>query len=224
MKTQKQANSNLLALGETIVDTISSTIQQSSPQNAQSAQFEESTPASSAPEDSAVQLGSRVFTSRQIMCFRALTNLAISLGLTLQDSWNILWITFQWVDYFLNGADDYSGYANNKDLRKVPEPQIGSQDALIIKNAKAKLLDSFSAYQSSSFEELVNVLTLLHNNKGRGTTLQPCPFNKSFFITQLVLILTAHPSLLLDNKAVWDHVIAYLTDMATDRSLSLIHI
>lgn len=219
MKTQKQANSNLLALGETIVDTISSTIQQSSPQNAQSAQFEESTPASSAPEDSAVQLGSRVFTSRQIMCFRALTNLAISLGLTLQDSWNILWITFQWVDYFLNGADDYSGYANNKDLRKVPEPQIGSQDALIIKNAKAKLLDSFSAYQSSSFEELVNVLTLLHNNKGRGTTLQPCPFNKSFFITQLVLILTAHPSLMLDNKAVWDHVIAYLSDMATNRSI-----
>lgn len=220
VEPRKLTNSNLLALGESIVDTISSTIQApASPQNSQVSQFENSSK-KSVSDDGLLTLGSRVFTSRQIICYRALTNLAISLGLTLQDSWGIMWITFQWVDYFLSGADEYSGYANNKDLKKIPEPQVSSQDATIIRNSRAKLMESISVYQPLSFEELVKVLTLLYNEElATIQNVQVCPFNKSFFIRQLVLIATNSPSLLLENKPVWDHLINYFTDLATDRSI-----
>lgn len=218
---RKQGNSNLLSLGESIVDTISSTIQApGSPQNSQTTQFEGSPSKTSVSDDSLVSIGSRVFTSRQIICYRALTNLAISLGLTLQGSWKILWITFQWVDYFLGGPDENSGYANNKDLKKIPEPQISSQDANIIRNSRGKFLESISSYQPQSFEELVKVLTQLYSDDKKDTKkVQPCPFNKSFFIRQVVLIVTTSPSLLLENKPVWDHLIGYFSDLATDRAI-----
>lgn len=220
LEPRKHNNSNLLALGESIVDTISSTIQApASPQNSQASQFESSSK-KSISDDELLAFGSRVFTSRQIICYRALSNLAISLGLTLQDSWRIMWITFQWVDYFLSGADEYSGFANNKELKKFAEPQVSSQDFTIIRNARAKLLESISAYQPQSFEELVKVLTLLYNEDlATIKTIQTCPFNRSFFIRLLVLLVTNSPSLLLENQPVWDHLINYFTDLATDRSI-----
>lgn len=44
-------------------------------------------------------------SSRNITCFRALLNLAITLGPTLKSAWNIIFETLQTADYLINGAN-----------------------------------------------------------------------------------------------------------------------
>lgn len=216
----KQPNSNLYTLGESIVETLSSTIQAPASPHKRKDSLTETNPSKNGTTEDVLQNASRVFTSRQIICYRALTNLAISLGLTLQDSWRIIWVTFQWVDYFITGPDEHSGSASNKDLRKVPEPLINSQDTATIKTSRSKLLESISEYQAPAFEQMVSVLTLLYTKGPLPSDEIPiCPYNRAYFVRQLLMIVTSYPSLLLDNKKVWDHITVSFASLATDRSI-----
>lgn len=221
----KSSASNLLSIGESIVESISSTIQAPlSPSYPQLSQFESSRSLRSSLSDDKLQgpiFASRRFTTRQVTCFRALTNLAISLGLTLQDSWKIILVTLQWVDYFLRGPDEYSGLANNKDLRKIPEPRLSQTDILIVETSQAKLIDSIQNYQASSFSGLIDVLTDLYpaKDKPKVDAMPNCPYNDTFFVRFLTVVLKVNPSLIiLQDNDIWEHVTDYFTALSCDRS------
>lgn len=58
-----------------------------------------------------------MLSQRNIVCFRALLNLASSLGGSLKGAWNIIFETLMTADYLLNGA-------NNKRRRTIPSIEL----------------------------------------------------------------------------------------------------
>lgn len=222
---QKSSASNLIAFGESIVESISSTIQTPlSPYSSQSPQFESNHSQRSSVSDEKnhhLSLASRRFTSRQVICYRALANLAISLGLTLQNSWRIVLVTMQWVDYFLNGPDEYSGLANNKELKTIAEPKLAGSDILSIETSQRKLVESIQTYQADSYSDLVHVIASIYPKTDGEASRPTCPFNEAFFVRYLVTVLKANPSLiLLQDNALWNFVVDYFTRISCDRSVA----
>lgn len=212
---------NLLFLGESIVETISSTIQQpataNSPSLALISQF-----SNSARTDVPSKPGSRAFNSKQVICLRALFNLAISLGSTLQSSWGIIWITYQWVEYFLHGPDKLSGH---RDINRHGDPKLTAQDMSNIESSKTKFLENISEYPQSSFSDIVAVLIesfKREEDQKKEKLLIPlaiCPFNRSFFVEQLIIVASLKPMYFVQNDSeLWDEVVAFFIDSASDRS------
>lgn len=222
-ETKKNGASHFLSIGESIVESISSSIQSpavASPSLNLVSQFSELS--RTAKTD---LVGLRSFNSRQVICLRALSNLALSLGSTLQGSWKIIWITFQWVDYFMNGPDQFSGYPNLKDIKKFGEPRLSNQDVSTLEASNTRFLESINEYQQSSFNELVLVLLELYDGSRNGTSddlvpLDVCPFNKTYFVDQLVIIAKLNPQKFLFHQVhTWNLITDYFTTLGTNRSI-----
>lgn len=210
----------LLAIGESIVETISSTIQ--APTSLTSQMSERS----SNPRTPDLEQGSftsaRTFNLRQVICLRALTNLAISLGSTLQNSWGIILVTFQWVDYYVNGPDEFNTYNNIKN-----KLNLSTQDISTIKSSRVKLYESFEEYPFESFQELITVFIGLyaHNeDTSREKSVLPveiCPFNRSFFVELALSALQINPRrFLIERTDIWDSAVAFFTAKSVDRTLA----
>lgn len=214
---------NLYLLGESIVESISNTIQQPNMVTPSSTLIQTSDRASTTKTgEPPRKLGMRTFNAKQVICLRALSNLAISLGSTLLTSWTIIWITFQWVDYFLHGPDKFGGISY-KDTKKYGEPKLTTQDYANIENSQQKFLDSVKDYHQSSFAELIIVLTELYERTDEKSVipLEICPFNRTYFVEQLVVVAKLNLSkFLLDEGELGNHVIEFFTNLASDRSAS----
>lgn len=223
-ESKKNGAAHLLSIGESIVESLSSSIQAppSPSQNLISQASERGTVKSPGEFESASQLGYRTFNSRQVICLRALSSLAVSLGSTLQSSWKIIWVTTQWVDYFLKGPDAYSGYSNHKDIKKYGEPKLSAQDMSNIQTSRVKFYESIQDYQQSSFRELLVILMELYDNKEEKGVLpvEICQFNRIYFIEQLEIVATLNPTkFLLRDEETWNLLIDYFTTAVSDRSV-----
>lgn len=216
----QEQGKQLLAFGESLVESLSSTIQ--SPQHLQEI---------NSTEVEAPKVKSRRFNLRQVICFRALTNLAISLGSTLDKSWEIVWITFQWVDFFINGPDEISGYFNNKEFKAFKEnqlPSLSPQDLSIIEVSMKKLSESFADYPETSYSELVLVLSekfdqAINNDHPLSDfkNLTVCPYNKSFLLQKLIEIVRVNPNkFLVTADDPWNHLVDFFIKFGTSRNLS----
>lgn len=222
--SKKSGAAQLLSIGESIVESISSSIQnpastQMAPLLSQRSEISTHTKVGDFSNANAGLL----FNSRQVACLGAMYNLAISLGSTLQGSWKILWITFQWVDYYVAGPDQFS---TTKDLRRISEPSLALLDLKFITDCKNRFLLSINDYQQPSFQEIVFALSELYSagntlESVRIIPLEPCPFNKLFFIDLLVLVLLVNPTkFVLTHDDTWNHIIEYFTRLTTDRTVS----
>lgn len=227
-EVKKNGASHLLSIGESIVESLSSTIQSPaivSPSLHLISQLSERSSTAKSPADDTL-LGLRTFNSRQVVCLRALSNLALSLGSTIQNSWKIVWITFQWVDYFMKGPDQFSGYPNLKDIKKYGEPKLSSQDISSLEASKARFFESINEYQQTSFQELVFVLAELYdggsgNSSDKLIPLDTCPFNKTYFVDQLVIIAELNPQkFLFNHEETWNLLIDYFTTWGTNRAIT----
>lgn len=226
-EVKKNGAAQLLSFGESIVESLSSTIQSpttKSPSINQTSQLSDHS-STIRPVNDETASALRSFNSRQVVCLRALSNLAISLGSTLQSSWKIIWITFQWVEYFMRGPDQFSSYPNPKDIKKYGEPKLTSQDLNTMEVARARFLESIHEYQQSSFHELVVVLTELYDGTNltsdKVLSLVICPFNKTYFVDQLVQMAGINPQkFLFSCDETWNHLTEYFIGLGTKRSLS----
>lgn len=181
-KPRTSSTSNIFSIGETIVESISSTI--SSPGSTNEGVFGEQETKKTLNERPSA-LKPRIFNSHLIVCLGALLNLASSLGSTLNSLWRIIWIALQWVDYFLNGPDDYSGYNNQNDVIKIGHPTLSSQDLTELKTMKKNGYDSILQYQEETILEIleeIKILMIDNGNPLHSFDLQPCPFNKGFYV------------------------------------------
>lgn len=137
------------------------------------------------------------FNSRHITCFRALINLAISLGSTLNDSWKIIWITFQWCDYYVKGPNEFSGTNKNEDHFIT---HLSQQEIANISNSMNKFYDSVSEYPVQSYRNMINSLIDLFEDEFSGDILKDtliqlstCPQNKVYFINEIHNISKINP-------------------------------
>lgn len=212
--------SNVLSIGETLVDTISSTIANSTASPGSSNDGNKST-----KEEKAITLRPRIFHSRLIVCLGALLNLAGSLGSTLETLWKIVFITLQWVDYFLNGPDDYSGYNNQNEVVRLGHPTLSSLDLTELKTMKLKGFQSVLQYQETTIMDILRVIrNSFLNNTGfleDGISLDACPFNKSYIVKQLTRISELEFTHIEFYKSdARGFVTSFFIDSCTDRSLA----
>ncbi|KAK6203232.1 uncharacterized protein RJT21DRAFT_104330 [Scheffersomyces amazonensis] len=211
----------LLAFGESLVESFSSTLGSPKPQQHQ-------------PRNQPPIIRSRYINSRHITILRALANLAVSLGSTLQGSWTIIWITFQWCDYFVNGPDEYSGYYNHKGYKSFTEsmwPHLTPQDLNNIEISRKKLMDNFREYPVESFDELVGAVIDLskrvfeqNTEKEKvysGLQLDICPYNKTYFIDRLLDLsqIESNKFLVLSDKS-WSLITDYFITFGNKRNIS----
>lgn len=156
-------------------------------------------------DTSAVILGAGKFNSRNVTCFRALVNLAVSLGSTLDSSWKIIWITFQWCDYFINGPETQRTNSGKVKTPEVLNPALSISDRNNVENSKKKFLDSINEYQQNSFHSLIKSLTELSQPKDHSSEpLKICPHNQTFFMNQLVVIAAINPiKFLIEEDDAW---------------------
>lgn len=208
--SDSSGSSKLLSIGESIVESINSTI---IAQHADKKQI-------SSPSNSK----SRVFNSRLIVCLGALLNLATCLGTTLGSLWRIIWITLQWVEYFLNGPDGFSGY--NQSDAKIGHPTLSSSDLAEIRTMKQNGYLSILQYQESTVLEVMEVLKELFVENGApdydaSCGLQPCPFNRSFYVEQMArLSQLDYSEFIFYQSDARSFISAFLVDAATDRTLA----
>lgn len=213
--------SNARSISETIVETISSTI--ANPVISTGLLNNES---KTATEERKVgtTLRPRIFHSRLIVCLGALLNLTSSLGSTLDSLWKIVFVTLQWVDYFLNGPDDYSGYNNQNELVRLGHPTLSSLDLTELKTMKIKGFLNFLQYQEATVIDILGVIrnSFLDNTgiKEGSTSLDACPFNKSYIVKQITRISELDFSHFAFYKSgCRSFVTSFFIDSCTDRTL-----
>ncbi|KAH3671578.1 hypothetical protein OGAPHI_000281 [Ogataea philodendri] len=219
--TGKEGHQNrFLSFGESIVGTISLTIG--------NAVSNMSHPAP--PESDQIQLYTRNINPRQIMCFRVLISLATSLGAVLEENWDIIFITLQWVSYYLDGPSDLKV----KEIPPLPS-SLSDTDLGFVESTLKKLTESIKAQSKDVFNAAVKSLirlsdtvikTSLTAEDKRGLRpvyegkLEPSIFNKSFFINKLTDICEISPvQFLIESDENWSTVVDFCTNTAKDRDL-----
>ncbi|KAG7735275.1 hypothetical protein KL932_004722 [Ogataea haglerorum] len=208
-----------LSFGESIVGTISSTIGNAV-----------SNMANASSETESMQLYSRNINSRQIMCLRVLLSLATSLGAVLDDNWDIIFITLQWVSYYIDGPSD----VNIKEIPPMPT-LLTDQDLAHVESSLKKLRESLNSQSKEVFYSILRSLmrlssmvlsSSLSNEDRKGTKpvdegeLEPSILNKSFFISKLTEVCEIDPiKFLVESNQNWQCINEFSISTAKDRSL-----
>lgn len=185
-------------------------------------------------------LPSRNFNNRHVTCLRALTNLAVSLGSTLQSSWKIVWITFQWCDYYIYGPDEFSGFNSKQTFPDDLLPDLSSQDLANIESSRRKLFESIADFPEESFEGLLKSLIELsgetnETEKKQETekevelekrvdehkTTSTCPYNKAFFLTNISLVCQVNSNkFVIETDDIWNLICEYFVNLGTTRTIN----
>lgn len=216
IENKKSGASNLFAFGESLVESISSTIQQNLPSHT----IGESGKAASSRSSSENERiwPSRAFNMRQAACLRALCGLASSLGSTLLDSWSIVWATLQWADYFLNGPESTTG----TDQKRSADHRLSTPELSAITSLRDKLMESIRDFPSESFHELFLVLSNLYKKTvsapAESGPIQLCAFNPLFFLDQLRQVSQLDPvRLMLQSPSTWNDMVLFFCELVTNR-------
>ncbi|ODV62854.1 Mon2p ASCRUDRAFT_68663 [Ascoidea rubescens DSM 1968] len=114
------------------------------------------------PSSNQLLLHTRYMNSRNLITLRALINIAISLGPTLNSSWRIIFVTLQWVNYYINGlSEEFDKNFDNSSLKKT---EISASEKSLVENSIKKLLETTKDYSDDSFFGLIKALVSLSND------------------------------------------------------------
>lgn len=114
-------------------------------------------------------------STRNLLCLRALINLGIALGPTLDEAaWSILLETLQYTGFVISISSSAmvrsaSGIAENTGVsgNDVPTANLGSE-VIAVQAASSKLFESTSDYPSDSFQHILHALLGLSTLTGRN--------------------------------------------------------
>lgn len=182
----------------------------------------------------------RVFSSKHISLFRALISLAISLGEHFSyDSWNYIFVTWQWVSYFLLGPS--ADFLENIYVQDIPAaPKLSKADNTMIERSITQLYESTASYPASSLKSFLE--TIVEESKQTFQTAQNyederandfyhaiindkvrnCIYNKTFFVSQLGHLSTNNCTRFISGdlgKENWLIIMDYLKELIGDRQL-----
>ncbi|ODQ77084.1 hypothetical protein BABINDRAFT_163819 [Babjeviella inositovora NRRL Y-12698] len=187
---------------------------------------------------------SRELHTRNVTCFKALVNLAISLGPKLQSQWKTILITLQWTDYYIQGisTDDASpsfakGELTSSNNALPPPPKLNKTEIMAMQKIVSLLHDSFREYDNVAFFDLAKAICELSDvvlQSGRFSSptddttgknpfsdgrLDPCVYNRKYYINQLRDISESKKFLIESDKN-WNFIVNYFIKLGTDRRLS----
>lgn len=214
------------SIGESIVGTISSTIGQAVSNMSHQRKVSES---NAGVDKSNSKLYVRNLTSRNTTCFRVLINLALSLGEIIDDDWSEVLEVLQWISYFVDGPTDL----NTRDIPPI-SPYLTNNDLEVISSALDKFTSGLKLQSQEVFLDICHSLVGLSNDvlpltftgheKGsvpvENGKLQPCIFNRSFYVSKLAEICEVDPlKLLILRDGGWECVNSFYTKLTADRSL-----
>ncbi|KAF2813399.1 uncharacterized protein BDZ99DRAFT_438522 [Mytilinidion resinicola] len=100
-------------------------------------------------------------TTRNLLCLRALLNLAIALGPTLGDSWSIAFETLQQADIVMAASNTKGGARNDGE---TSAQSLGSEIAAV-QSAASRLFESTADYPNDSFVQVLDSLCSLLRGK-----------------------------------------------------------
>ncbi|KAF2496350.1 hypothetical protein BU16DRAFT_460741 [Lophium mytilinum] len=106
-------------------------------------------------------------TTRNLLCLRALLNLAIALGPTLRDSWSIVFETLQQADIVMAASNTKGGVRNDGE---ISAQSLGSEIAAV-QSAASRLFESTADYPNDAFVYVLDSLcSLLHGKSLPAST------------------------------------------------------
>lgn len=218
--------SKVYSISESIVDTISSKFGQAVSNIAQQQQQQQQKTPTKSPQ---FKFYTRNINSRQVYCFQSLINLAISLGENLNNDWEIIAMTLQWISYYVDGQ---SG-SNNKDV-PVFSPFLNNNDLQIIETTLENLNTGFKNSSNEMFISFTNSLikisdTVLEsgiddqlgqNPIDENGNLQPCIFNKLYAVNKMSDIAIVDPiNFLIKSNETCAVITNYFSLLAQKRQL-----
>ncbi|KAF1911867.1 hypothetical protein BDU57DRAFT_90196 [Ampelomyces quisqualis] len=103
--------------------------------------------------------------ARNLLCLRALLNLAIALGPTLQSAWSIVFETLQTADLVLSLSNQSNRISNGLVNRNDPESAADKMEAetSAVQAAARRLFESTVDFPNESFTEVLRALCALIN-------------------------------------------------------------
>ncbi|ELQ35730.1 hypothetical protein OOU_Y34scaffold00692g33 [Pyricularia oryzae Y34] len=117
-------------------------------------------------QGSVVDVGPATLNTRNMLCLRALLNLGIALGPTLEESWRILLETLQQADFVLFASSKVAGRVPT--ATRTPDQQADSEAQALLGNfnsevkavetAASRLFESTVDFSNTSFVEVVEAV------------------------------------------------------------------
>ena len=100
---------------------------------------------------------------RNLLCLRALLNLAIALGPTLQSAWSIVFETLQVADLVLALSNQSAGRGQGQRYDQDGNPEKIEAETLAVQAAARRLFESTVDFPNESFMEVLQALCALLN-------------------------------------------------------------
>lgn len=215
--------SRVMSIGESIVGTISLTLGNavSNISNGNTIENENT---------NVIKLYPRTINTRQTLCFHTLSRLAVSLGAHLFEDWKIILSVMQWISYYIDGPTNY----NKKDVPPISQ-FLSNRDLQIIEHSLTELNKSIFNQDEKTFNNLLKMAIALsdeimniQNKEGFGQSpindkdeIQPCAFNKLYYINKITDIATVNPKkFLIIPEYNINELRSYFSNIVNDRSSS----
>jgi hypothetical protein len=115
--------------------------------------------------------------ARNLLCLRALLNLAIALGPTLQSAWSIIFETLQIADLVLSLSNQISRTSSRSDPEGAPDKMEAETSA--VQGAARRLFESTVDYPNESFTEILSALCALLNPGSASESEEKTPTTAS---------------------------------------------
>ncbi|KAF6005773.1 hypothetical protein HII12_005348 [Brettanomyces bruxellensis] len=226
-------HNKIQSFGESIAGTISLAIGQAvsnMSHNARSSSETGTNISTDTSTNSRVKWYPRTINSRQIICFRALVDLGISLAELFDDSWRTLMIVFQWISYYIDGPTGFSTkeippispLLDNHDISVISETLkkfsngIGKQDYLVFR----KICNSLFQLSDEIFKQPVFGSMVFSPVKEEGYEIYPCIYCRSFFVAEISNLCLINPlKFLINENGIWDDIVSFFSNICTDREL-----
>ncbi|KAL1642367.1 Endocytosis and vacuole integrity protein [Diplodia intermedia] len=118
-----------------------------------------------------MESGPPTLSTRNLLCLRALLNLAIALGPTLESAWSIVFETLQQADMIMAAANSTSSGRDRRGNRYdgVAIAQIMGPEVAAVQSAASRLFESTVDFPNESFVQvLTSLCTLLEGKPNRA--------------------------------------------------------
>jgi hypothetical protein len=116
---------------------------------------------------------------RNLLCLRALLNLAIALGATLQSAWSIIFETLQVADSVMAMSNNQSGARTPSTAGARPDTDMSSEkielETAAVLAASRRLFESTVDFPNESFVDLLHALCSLLNTASPQSSAQQTP-------------------------------------------------
>lgn len=175
----------------------------------------------------------RIFHQRNMSMFRALMSLSISVGSSYTSNcWDHVLKTWQWVSYFIYGpSPDFLESYYGKDI--PPCSSVSKQDVLVYENSVKKFVEGSINYSHSSAYFLLKCLisksSIALSQAGTGRNemfdsegnLELCPYNPSFFITEMCETFICNYERIISvhkDEDIWELINSHLIEVMATRA------